>query len=253
MKNKLNIEIDNYYEKITEKTIENIANDYIFQSYVRNNSKDLMDYIINKADIKDGQVIYDAGCGVGGPSLYIANNLNVEIHAVTNSRIHYKVFSQLVKTAKIKGKISLYLNDFHSTESFLKSKSFDRVIFLESLSHSNKKTKVIADLYNILNKDGLIYIKEPFLIESECEKRRSKLLKSSKIAGDHYKWHYDITVEKWLLELKKLGVNNVKVDLFPYDVEKTKDNAIIYRETFDVNFLNDLVEYSKCYQIIIRK
>jgi cyclopropane fatty-acyl-phospholipid synthase-like methyltransferase len=59
----------------------------VIQAFRTKNVNDYLDYTIESAELKNGQSILDAGCGVGGPASYIASKLNVDIQGITISEV----------------------------------------------------------------------------------------------------------------------------------------------------------------------
>jgi len=59
-------------------------------SFRTNNVYDYLDYTIQNAELKDGQKILDAGCGVGGPAYYFASKLNVVVDGITSAMCSLK-------------------------------------------------------------------------------------------------------------------------------------------------------------------
>lgn len=123
---------------------------------------DLHQYILERAGIRDGERILDAGCGVCGPSLYFASHRDVAIEAVTVSRDQVETARQLVAQAGLAGRITVRLADFHKLEESFPPATFDRVLFLESLSHAQDPAGPLLSAFNVLKPGGVVYIKDFF-------------------------------------------------------------------------------------------
>jgi cyclopropane fatty-acyl-phospholipid synthase-like methyltransferase len=74
-----------FYDKNTDKFL-NVYGEVI-QAFRTKNVNDYLDYTIESAELKDGQSILDAGCGVGGPASYFASKLKCTIQGLTISNV----------------------------------------------------------------------------------------------------------------------------------------------------------------------
>lgn len=123
---------------------------------------DLHQYILERAGIEDGERILDAGCGVCGPSIYFASHRKVSIDAVTVSGNQVATARQLVADAGLDGSITVQQGDFHKLGELFPASTFDRVLFLESLSHAMDPTGPLQSAYDMLKPGGVVYIKDFF-------------------------------------------------------------------------------------------
>ena len=161
--------VQNYYEKWTNHYISDFGD--VFQALQTENPQDLIDYICDVAEIKDGQRILDAGCGVGGPAIRIAKNVDVHIEALNISKNQIDIARDNLRTSDIVGAIDFVEGDFHKIEERYDRDSFDRVLFLESLVHSNNPLSAIAASRAVLKKGGILYIKDLFEGPKDPENR----------------------------------------------------------------------------------
>jgi len=120
----------------------------------------LMKYITTSAGIADGQRILDAGCGIGGPAIWIAKKFNVQIAAVTISQTQADRAILSAAQEGIGSRIDVKCLDYHELSGHFERDSFDRVIFLESLGHSGDPAKAIAEAFAVIKPGGNIYIKD---------------------------------------------------------------------------------------------
>jgi len=161
--------VKNYYEQWTEDYISDFGD--IFQALQTANPQDLIDYICEVAEIEDGQKVIDAGCGIGGPAIRIAKNLDVQIEALNISKKQLSIAEDNLRTADIVGKVNFVEEDFHKLEELYDRESFDRVLFLESLVHSNSPQLAISAARAVLKKGGILYIKDLFEGPKDPENR----------------------------------------------------------------------------------
>lgn len=149
-----------FYNDTTEK-FRKVYGD-IIQSYRTKNVNDYLDYTIQSADLKDGQIILDAGCGIGGPAKYFASKLDVKIEACTVSDYQATTGKQLIEEAGLSEKVHLVRADYHDMATLYPKDHFDRIIFLESFGHSSNKKALIESAWEVLKPGGYLYIKDLF-------------------------------------------------------------------------------------------
>ena len=153
-------QIGRYYDEWTARYQECFGN--TLQACRPAQSADLHQYILERAGIEDGERILDAGCGVCGPSIYFASHREISIDAVTVSRHQVRTARQLVSEAGLDEKITVHLGDFHKLRELFPASTFDRVLFLESLSHAMDPTAPLQSAYEALKPGGVVYIKDFF-------------------------------------------------------------------------------------------
>lgn len=149
-----------FYNEYTEKF--RVVYGDIIQAYRTKNVNDYLNYTIKSADLKDGQTILDAGCGIGGPSKYFASQLDIKIEACTVSDYQAETGQKLLSEAGLTSKVNIRRADYHDIHKIYPHNYFDRVIFLESFGHSNNKKDLIEAAWDVLKPGGYLYIKDLF-------------------------------------------------------------------------------------------
>ncbi len=149
-----------FYNDTTEK-FRKVYGD-IIQAYRTKNVNDYLDYTIKSADLKEGQKILDAGCGIGGPSKYFASKMDVKIEGCTVSDYQAETGQKLIAEAGLSDKVNIQRADYHDIDKIYPKNHFDRVIFLESFGHSNNKKALIEASWEVLKPGGYLYIKDLF-------------------------------------------------------------------------------------------
>src|SRR5579859_2281226 len=124
-------EVARYYDEWQQAYAE-VYGDTI-QAFRPAKKDELMRYVARSADIQDAQNILDAGCGVGGPSIWLAENFEVKITGVTISALQAQKAREEVEKAGLSERVNIIRGDYHSLSGHLPSEIFDRVLFLESL------------------------------------------------------------------------------------------------------------------------
>ena len=153
-------DVKNFYNNNTDKFIEVYGE--IIQAFRTKDVKDYLDYTITNAELKDGQKILDAGCGVGGPAGYFASQLNVDIKGVTISDYQVSKSKEVLAQKTLKGSVEIVQGDYHEIDSIFGENVFDRVLFLESFGHSSRQSLLLEKAFKVLKPGGILYIKDLF-------------------------------------------------------------------------------------------
>jgi ubiquinone/menaquinone biosynthesis C-methylase UbiE len=153
-------QVSAFYNTNTDKFLEVYGD--IIQAFRTNNVYDYLDYTIQNAELRDGQKILDAGCGIGGPASYFASKLNVEVEGITISELQVQKANAAKASKNLIGKTSFTLGDYHLIDEIYGPEVFDRVLFLESFGHSNNKPLLIEKALQVLKPGGVLYIKDLF-------------------------------------------------------------------------------------------
>jgi len=211
------ISAEKYYDNWTAHYLNTGYGD-IIQAHRPPDALELLNHICKQADIADGMKILDAGCGICGPAIYIAQNFNVNITAITNSAEQVKMAAEKVQVASLKGTVEVIRADFHRLKDYFPEESFDLVLMLESFGHAVDKTSVLKGIAHVLKKEGRVYIKDYFSKEITGSKSRKKGMKRAiKNMNFHYAYnladlnHTVKTLRKLQLDLVYIKKNELKI------------------------------------------
>ena len=137
----------------------------------------LNEYFMKSSGLHDGMKIIDAGCGVCGPALYFAENLDIHIEAITNSSVQQEIAEERIRTADLSYKINVTKGDYHNLDNYYRIGGFDQILFLESLGHARDIFLVIRSAYDVLRSGGYIFIKDYFPLYYYRGKDKTRLKK----------------------------------------------------------------------------
>ncbi|GIV34458.1 MAG: hypothetical protein KatS3mg031_1993 [Chitinophagales bacterium] len=137
------------------------------QAFRPSDVDELMQYIAASAHIHDGLKILDAGCGVGGPAIWLASRFNIEIAGITISEVQVSQAQEHVRQSDLSDKVSITQGDYHELSRHYPAMYFDRVLFLESLGHAGDPARVIREAWTTLKPGGSIYIKDFYYKEPD--------------------------------------------------------------------------------------
>jgi ubiquinone/menaquinone biosynthesis C-methylase UbiE len=113
------------------------------------------------AGISAGARILDAGCGIGGSALWLAEKLDVQVVGVNINPKQIAQARQFAKRRRLQNQVQFHLADFSATG--LASESFDVVWALESVCYAVNKPAVLAEAHRLLKPGGYLIIADGFL------------------------------------------------------------------------------------------
>lgn len=121
-------------------------------------------YLASQAGIQPGYRVLDAGCGVCGPSIDIAQAIEgVHIDAITLSPVQAQTARELVQQEGLAERIQVHVGDYHHLP--FKADTFETVFFFESSGYSYDRQRLFSEVYRVLRPGGSLYIKDVFCKE----------------------------------------------------------------------------------------
>jgi ubiquinone/menaquinone biosynthesis C-methylase UbiE len=156
-------QVCSYYDTMNPLYLKHVGRTY--QAALVNDSARATNlYLASQAGIQPGYHVLDAGCGVCGPSIDIAQAIEgVQIDAITLSPVQAQTARELVQQAGLSERIQIHVGDYHHLP--FKSDTFETVFFFESSSHSYNPQRLFSEAYRVLRPGGSLYIKDVFCKE----------------------------------------------------------------------------------------
>ena len=117
-------------------------------------------YLVNIGKINKGHNVLDAGCGIGGSSIFLAKNIGCKVHGITLS----KKQSETAKSLAEKNNVS-NLAEFSQAnylETGFNDNSFDIVWAIESFGSASDKSLFFKEMKRILKPGGRILFADMF-------------------------------------------------------------------------------------------
>lgn len=112
--------------------------------------------LATNAKIKDGDKILDAGCGLGGSTMWLAQNYDVEAVGISLSERQIAACNERAKELGLKHKVDFIASDF--TKTPFEDGTFDVVWACESVCHAFQKLDFYKEAYRILKPGGRIVV-----------------------------------------------------------------------------------------------
>lgn len=142
--------------------------------HLREALKNMNQYVIDKLDIQQGQRILDAGCGVGGTSIYVSSKYDVAVHGITLSQNQVEKAIDKSSRALLIGKTHFSVQDYCNTS--FKNSSFDGIYGMESICHANEKADFLKEAYRLLKPEGTLVVGDFFKTPTVDNPKNAELI-----------------------------------------------------------------------------
>lgn len=179
--------------------------------------------MMQTAAIQSTDSVLDAGCGVGGSSIYLASRLGCTVTGITLSQ---RQATQATKFAKEKNQehlVSFTIMDYCNTD--FNDESFHVVWGCESICYADDKEKFIKEAYRILKPGGRLIIADGFV--TSFENNQQPVIRKWL---DGWQVNYLETPERFLKFLKNAGFVNTAYKNI--SKEATRSSQRLYRFYF---------------------
>lgn len=131
-------------------------------------------YLAKKANIKTGDTVLDAGCGIGGSAIWLAQNIGCSVVGITISDKQVTRAKQLARKHDVDSKVQFFNRDFTNTK--FKDESFDVVWAIESVCHATDKKDFLKEAYRLLKKNGRLILADGFQKRDTLDEAEDKLI-----------------------------------------------------------------------------
>ncbi len=127
--------------------------------------------LAERAGVRPGDRILDAGCGVGGPACDIAAAYaDVHVHGLTISSVQVEMAEQRARAAGLAGRVRFAEGDYHALP--YPDESFDAVLYLESSEYSTDLGLLFAEAARVVRPGGVVYAKGAFRREGSLSEQQ---------------------------------------------------------------------------------
>lgn len=117
-------------------------------------------FLADKLKIKSSDTVLDAGCGVGGSSIWIAKTFQAKVIGITISEKQMWEAQRLAKVNKVDHLVTFMTRSYLDTK--FPDESFDVVWAIESVCHAEDKRDFLKEAFRILKSGGRIAVADGF-------------------------------------------------------------------------------------------
>ena len=112
------------------------------------------------AGIKEGDKVLDAGCGVGGSSIWLAELRGCSVTGISLNANQVKKATEYAREAGLSDRVQFEQKDYCHTG--YAGNSFDVIWAIESVCYANDKTAFIREASRLLKKGGRLIVADFF-------------------------------------------------------------------------------------------
>ena len=119
--------------------------------------------MMEAAQIKPTDIVLDAGCGVGGSSIFLAQQVGCKITGITLSERQAGQATLNARKIEVETLVDFKVMDYCNTT--FANESFDIVWGCESICYADNKEKFVKEAYRLLKPGGRLVITDGFVTE----------------------------------------------------------------------------------------
>ncbi|BAY22794.1 type 11 methyltransferase [Calothrix sp. NIES-2100] len=113
---------------------------------------DLIEELLNWAEVETAENILDVGCGIGGSSLYLADKFHARATGITLSPVQAARATERAQELNLSNRSQFLVANAQAMP--FEDNTFDLVWSLESGEHMPDKTKFLQECYRVLKPGG---------------------------------------------------------------------------------------------------
>lgn len=190
------------------------------------------------AHIKSSDVVLDAGCGVGGSSIFLATKFGCKVIGITLSQKQVDMAIKNAEQSGVAGITEFIVMDFENMN--FSDEEFDVIWGIESICHADSKKKFIEDSYRILKPDGRLVIADGFADKERFTEGEGNIMQKW-LSG----WGVNFLETKENFEIFSAKIGFQKVSFVDITNNIMPSSKRLYRYSFLAMFFGKIAEFLK--------
>lgn len=135
----------------------------IWEAETRNNTDAILNTnarLMQLGNLSGSDRVLDAGCGIGGSSIFLAERLGCTVEGITLSKRQVATATRLAAKKKLKHLLTFSRQNYLSTD--FPDEHFDVIWAIESFGSAPKKSAFFQEMHRILKPGGRILFADTF-------------------------------------------------------------------------------------------
>lgn len=128
-------------------------------------SRRMNEKVVEKINITKDDYVLDAGCGIGGNAVWLAETFGCKVVGVTITPEQVETAKRRAKEAGVEHLCEFKLMDYMNLE--FPDETFTVVMGLESICYANPKSEFIKGVFRVLKKGGRFAMSDGFASKEE--------------------------------------------------------------------------------------
>ena len=125
--------------------------------------------IADRARVGRGDVVLDAGCGVGGSAVWLAQHRGARVAGITIVPDQVAEATRRAVERGVADRVAFHEMDFVATD--FEDESFDVVWAQESLTHEPRKQDFLREAHRLLKPGGRLVVEDTFIHDGAIPRR----------------------------------------------------------------------------------
>lgn len=126
--------------------------------------------LYKKAKIQASEHVLDAGCGLGGSSIWMASEQQNKVTGITISAKQANYAKKIAKQRNVNQLVNFEVADYCKTP--FDDESFDVIWALESACYALNKGEFLKEAYRLLRKGGRLALCDAFMLQREFNSKQ---------------------------------------------------------------------------------